>query len=136
MPSRHLLPWFPSERLRKNAALILTFALSVTIGLLTLLPISPLIDVPGNDKTHHLIAFAALTFPSALLYRRALIWVLPAALIYGIAIELIQPYVGRHGERADFYADAIGVLIGVALGVLLNVILTQPLAKKYSRSGA
>ncbi len=94
------------------------------------------LDVPGGDKTHHLIAFAALTFPSAALYRRALIWVLPAALIYGIAIELIQPYVGRHGERVDFYADAIGALIGVALGVLLNVILIQPLAKKHQRPRA
>jgi len=56
--------------------------------------------------------------PAASLYRRALIWLLPLIIVFGGAIELIQPYVNRQGEWQDFLADAIGALIGVAIGLV------------------
>ena len=80
---------------------------------------------PGTDKLYHFIAFTALVFPCALLFARTLNWVLPAALLFGGAIELIQPYVGRGGELADFVADALGVFIGAALGLTLRAIVTR-----------
>ena len=79
----------------------------------------------GTDKLYHFIAFTALVFPCALLFARTLKWVLPAALLFGGAIELIQPYVGRGGELADFVADALGVVIGAALGLTLRAIVMR-----------
>jgi len=106
--------------LRHSIALQVTGVLATAIAYLTLSP--PTGDPPGfiPDKAAHLIAFAALAFPTALLYARCLIWVLPAALAFGGAIELVQPYVGRQAEFADFVADVVGVGIGTILGLVLR----------------
>ena len=40
--------------------------------------------------------------------------------MFGALIEIIQPYVNRFGDTADFTADAIGVLIGFSFGVIGN----------------
>jgi VanZ family protein len=111
-------------RHRRLVALSLTFFLFVVIGFLTLTPATMLPEVTGSDKTHHVVAFAALAFPCALLYRMSLYWLVPAILIFGTMIELVQPYVGRYGERADFYADFIGAIIGVSMGLALNHLIT------------
>jgi VanZ family protein len=110
----------PRLRLRKVAAVSLTAVLAVTIAYLTLMPVSMPQSVPGSDKLHHLIAFAALTLPCAALWPRALLWLLPAAVLFGGAIEIIQPGIGRSGEWADFYADVAGVSLGMILGLSLN----------------
>ncbi len=107
-------------RIRKMIALSLTFFFFAVIGFLTLLPISVPPVIGGSDKTHHLIAFGVLAIPCALLYPRSLIWVAPAILAFGAAIELVQPYVGRHGELADFYADFKGVVLGVSVGLAVH----------------
>lgn len=75
--------------------------------------------VPGSDKSHHIIAFAALTGPTALFYRQWIIWVLPGAVMLGGMIELIQPFVGRTASLMDFYADCVGAILGVVVGRLL-----------------
>jgi len=49
--------------------------------------------------------------------------VLPIALLFGGAIELIQPYLGRGGELADFAADAAGIVFGAALGLAIRAVL-------------
>ncbi len=94
--------------MRHTLALTATVILGAVIAYLTLSP-PQMTNPPGllSDKAYHAIAFAGLVFPSALLYARSLIWVVPAALLFGGAIELIQPYVGRAAELADFVADAV-----------------------------
>ena len=106
---------------RHRVALTLTAILAITIAYLTLTPQS-LPVVSGGDKLHHVIGFAALSLPAATLYRRALIWLLPSAIAFGGIIEIIQPYVNRQGEWADFGADAIGAILGVSLGLFLRYI--------------
>ena len=64
-------------------------------------------------------------FPAALLYRHALYWLLPSAIGFGGAIELIQPYVNRKGEWGDFWADAIGAVIGVMIGLFLRYVFKK-----------
>lgn len=99
---------------------------------MTLLPINlPADGITGSDKINHFIAFAALTFPTALIYRRAVIWVAPCALVFGALIELIQPHVGRQGDLSDFYADAFGVIVGLCAGLAANSLLVRPFARKY-----
>jgi len=109
---------------RHTMAIFATGILAAAIAYLTLTPQN--LDMgPNSDKLYHFIAFAALVFPCALLYARTLIWVLPAAILFGGAIELIQPYVGRGRELADFGADAVGVIIGAALGLTLRAIVAR-----------
>jgi VanZ family protein len=100
-----------------------TGGLASLIAYLTLSPPNP--DLGGFlwDKVYHVIAFAALVFPTALLYARSLFWVLPATVAFGGSIELIQPYVGRTNEMADFLADVLGVGFGVTLGLTIRAVL-------------
>lgn len=57
---------------RKTAAYALTAGFAAVLIILALIPLPANSSVPGTDKAHHFIAFAALVFPTALLYPRAL----------------------------------------------------------------
>ena len=105
---------------RKATALALTATLSFMVLTLSLTPLRTPPPVPGTDKLHHLIAYAALVLPAAALHPRALIWVLPLAVGLGGLIEIVQPYVNRVGEWADFIAGLKGVAIGLGLGLILS----------------
>ena len=63
---------------RKRVAHALTAGLATAIFVLALIPLPSPPQVPGTDKTHHFIAFAALVLPAALLYPRMLWWYCPA----------------------------------------------------------
>ena len=111
---------------RHILALIATTILAGIIAYLTLTPPRPQTSNGLlSDKVYHAIAFCALVFPGALLYRRSLIWLIPAALLFGAAIELVQPLVGRSAEMADFVADVIGVGCGLVLGLTSRVWLLR-----------
>lgn len=106
---------------RHKFALVLTIGLAGVIAYFTLSPMQA--DAPFDflsDKASHAIAFAALVFPCALLFQRSLIWLVPAALVFGAGIEFIQPSVGRSGEFADFLADIAGVAIGLIAGRVMR----------------
>jgi VanZ family protein len=110
----------------------LTTLLAMTIIGLTLsppmtlpLPDTGLLQV---DKLYHIAAFAALMLPAAILNPRSLRWVLPAGLALGLAIELIQPQVGRDASVFDFLADAIGLALGTAMGLSLRRFRTRSAA--------
>lgn len=93
-----------------------TIVLGVVIGFFTLAPISSK-DVPGSNKTHHILAFMALAFPLPLA-RPKLVWpVILGVSAYGGLIEIIQPFFGRGAEWGDFIADVIGATLGGLLGV-------------------
>lgn len=107
------------QRTRDNsltASLAATLAVAALIGFATLTPIqNP--GVPGTDKSHHLIAFAALALPLSFSRPPLAPWIVLAATLYGGVIELIQPFVGRSAEVLDLMADATGAVIGGAVGV-------------------
>ncbi len=120
----------PLDSRRRTAAIFLTIGLSITIAALTLIPLNVPKSVPGTDKLHHLLAFAALTLPCAALYPKALLKVVLAAAIYGAAIEVIQPYFGRSGELADFIADLLGIGLGATLGLLFHYVFLIGLSRR------
>ena len=95
------------------------FTLTV-ITALSLWPLEKLPSVPGTDKTHHLIAYAVLMFPTAL--RKPNKWILFGLLFiaYSGAIELLQPYVNRYGEWLDMAANTTGVVCGLIIAELIN----------------
>jgi VanZ family protein len=119
--------WLSDKRRNHQVALFLSAVFGLGIGYLTLTP-NPGVVLTSNDKLDHLFGFAVLLLPAALLYRHALYWLLPTAIAFGGAIEIIQPYVNRQGEWGDFWADAIGALIGASMGLLLRYVFRKRFA--------
>ncbi|MGY6633839.1 MAG: VanZ family protein [Alkalilacustris sp.] len=114
-------------------ALLVTGVLAAVIGGLTLTPSDGVPGPSGMDKVYHFVAFAALVWPITATRPRAALWVVPAAIAYGGAIELIQPHVGRHGEWGDVLANSLGALVGAGLGWATHVLarrVLQPLARR------
>jgi len=90
------------------------------ITTLSFWPLTFLPAVPGSDKTHHFIAYAALMLPTAL--RMPKHWLLIGLffIIWSGAIELIQPYANRYGEWLDLLANVVGLLSGLIIARLIN----------------
>ncbi len=103
----------------KNYWIALTVSILTIITTLSLWPLEKLPSVPGGDKTHHLIAYAVLMFPTAL--RKSTYWKFVGLffIAYSGAIELLQPYVNRYGEWLDMAANTTGVLCGVLVAELI-----------------
>lgn len=101
--------------------LAITLLVLAVITTLSLLPVPSLPPVPGTDKTHHFIAYAALTFSVAL--ARPKNWLLIAFffVVWSGAIEILQPYVNRYGEWLDLAANAGGVVCGILLAKVVNL---------------
>lgn len=97
----------------------ITIILLVSIATLSLWPATYLPSVPGTDKTHHFIAYAALMLPTAL--RKPKYWLILTFvfLAFSGAIELIQPYVNRYGEWLDMAANAFGLVCGFIIAKLM-----------------
>ena len=114
----------------KLLSLIKRYWISVTLFLLAIItifsltPLKELPPVPGGDKTHHFIAYAALIFPAAL--RKFDYWLLVGLffMCWSGAIELIQPYVNRYGEVQDMIANTTGLLCGIILAILIRHFIT------------
>ena len=94
----------------------MTVLLLLVITLLSLYPLPALPELPGTDKTHHLIAYGFLAFPAALKGPNKLTILLLCFVTFGGLIELIQPYVNRYGEWLDFIANTAGVALGATIG--------------------
>ncbi|NJN48055.1 MAG: VanZ family protein [Candidatus Competibacteraceae bacterium] len=95
----------------------------VTLAAITVLSIWPLDEfppVPGNDKTHHFIAYAALMFPAALSKPKRCLLIAVLFVAYSGSIELVQPYVNRYAEWADMIANTTGIVFGIILAKLMN----------------
>ncbi|MGX9417365.1 VanZ family protein [Vibrio sp. WJH972] len=111
----------------KTYWLYITLVILAVITFLSLYPLDVLPPVPGNDKTHHFIAYAALMFPVAL--RKPKHWLLIGVffVLWSGGIELVQPYVNRYGDWFDLMANVAGMSIGALIAQLVNQsILTKP----------
>lgn len=118
----------------KWLAVAATLVLAVVILLLALAPPRPEVSGGINDKILHFTAFATLVLPCAIFMARSLFWVLPLALAFGGAIELLQPGFGRDASWADFQADVLGVVAGTALGLALRFLIKRHVSRpKISR---
>ena len=113
----------------RNIDIYATIIIAVVIGMATLTPVEELPAVSGSDKLYHLISFAILTLPIAVIRPKAGRVMFILSVGYGGAIEVLQPLVNRNCELADFLADASGAMLGMALsrafGRLLPTIADQ-----------
>ena len=99
----------------RNIDIYATIIIAVVIGMATLTPVEELPAVSGSDKLYHLISFAILTLPIAVIRPKALRVILILSVGYGGAIEVLQPLVDRNCELTDFLADVGGVALGIAM---------------------
>jgi len=97
----------------------LTLILLVSIATLSLWPAAHLPNVPGTDKTHHFIAYAALILPTALKQPKNYLAIIVGFIAFSGVIELIQPYVNRYGEWLDMLANTLGLISGWLLAKVM-----------------
>ena len=104
----------------------LSLVMLLAITALSLHPLDNLPEAPGSDKTHHLIAYAALAYPAS--RRKPKRWqsIITIFALYSGLIELIQPHVNRYGEWMDFLANISGLIIGIALAYLIDKLIKYP----------
>ena len=102
-----------SDLRARKIDIYVTIIISIALGLATLTTVEKLPTVSGSDKVYHLISFAILTLPIAIIRPRAIWIILSLSIAFGGAIELLQPLVNRNCEMADFLADTVGAILGV-----------------------
>lgn len=110
----------PLLQLIRDYWVILSILLALFISFLSLTPLSQFPAVPGNDKSHHFIAYSVLVLP--LMLKKPNYWLvifILFALMSG-AIELIQPYRNRYGEWLDLLANIGGLTCGSVIAYILN----------------
>jgi VanZ family protein len=95
----------------------ISIMLLLSITLFSLAPLTELPKAPGSDKTHHLVAYAALAYPASL--RRPTGWKIIIILfaVYSGLIELVQLLVNRYSEFFDFVVNLLGLLLGTLLAI-------------------
>jgi VanZ family protein len=112
LPSRQ-----PSRAQRAFAGLTLLLLAYVSFEALRPEPVSG-VSLPHWDKVLHCGAFAALACTACLATprtRRALVAVVAALLLYGVAIEALQSLIpGREASGLDLLADGLGIAAGLA----------------------
>ena len=102
----------------------ITITLVIAITTLSLWPAEHLPSVPGTDKTHHFIAYAALALPAALRHPKYALYFVLSFITFSGVIELIQPYVNRYAEWLDLLANTIGLAFGWLLAKII-LLFTQ-----------
>lgn len=96
------------------------WALLLCVAVLSLLPTNYLPPPIFSlwDKAQHALAFTALAALGLQAYPRRRWQVLAGLLVFGGLIELAQAATGwRHGEWADWLADAVGLALGLGLAL-------------------
>lgn len=107
------------RRLRRLSDVV-TVLIALAIAYLTLTQVESVKTSGDWDKAAHALAFFALVFPTVVTHRWGFVWMVPLAAAFGGMIELIQPYVGRGREFADFQADLAGILTGAAIAWVIR----------------
>lgn len=104
---------------------VATGVIFIAVNMLSLFPLPELPDMLGNDKTGHLLAYAALSFPVSYARPKYFSVCLVAFVLWGGVIEIIQPYVNRYGEWLDFGANTTGVILGFVTALVIRKLIAQ-----------
>lgn len=116
------------SRLLKHLSAAVALVLAAVILVLALSPSVPEVIGGINDKALHFTAFTELVLPCAIFLARNLVWIVPLAVMFGGAIELLQSGFGREASWADFLADGCGVAFGAIIGLMLRALIKRYVA--------
>jgi len=96
------------------------FLTSILFILLVISSLIPVKYIAHHDKILHLVAYATLVFP--LVLRKPKYWplILIGYAVFGVMVELIQPYVNHRKDVMDMLANMIGLACGSMLASLIN----------------
>ncbi|MEM7074879.1 MAG: VanZ family protein [Pseudomonadota bacterium] len=109
------------QRVLHTLAFCLTGLMAAGIAYVMLLPPETgTAPFPHFDKALHALVFALLVLPLCTIRPRHARWMLPVGLLFGAAIEAIQPQFGRGAEWLDLAADGAGLILGFACARFLN----------------
>lgn len=111
---------------RKGFALSAVFGVFAVVSLL--MPVSDG-SVPsgfGIDKVVHFWIFFFVALPALSTAPRTWPWLVPMVILFGIALEFIQPYFGRGAEIGDAIANALGTITAVPVGRWLHRFWLKP----------
>ena len=103
-----------------NNWLSITIVLSVVIIFFSFHSISVSSTIQGTDKYLHIVAYLFLSFSAAFRKPANHIFIFSYFLLFGLAIELIQPYFDRYFELFDIIANSIGTLLAITFAGLLR----------------
>ena len=103
-----------------NNWLLITILLSFVVIFFSFFLINPSFSGQGNDKYLHIVAYLFLSFSAA--FRKPINYILIFSyfFLFGLVIELIQPYFDRHFELLDIIANSIGTLLAITFAGLLR----------------
>ena len=93
----------------------------VIISALSLYPLQNLPDLSSTDKLQHLIAYIFLSLSIGIKKPNKWLLFLILLMIYSGCIEIIQPYLNRYGEIADFFYNVLGLSIGFSIGRIIKL---------------
>ncbi|HBM58196.1 MAG TPA: hypothetical protein DD444_03265 [Citreicella sp.] len=90
----------------------LTMILALGIAALALAPTPILLDDRWmGGLLEHVLSFALLMVPAALLRPAWLIWLWPTAAVYAGGLELLQPQFGRNGAPLHWVSSCFGLTL-------------------------
>jgi VanZ family protein len=103
-----------------RAAAAFTFVFTLVLLWAFLTPISQLPKTPDiSDYVWHFAIFAVLVIPLSTVLPKQGGKIAFAAVLFGTAIECIQPYFGRGFEAHDLLSNAIGIVAGWCISMTL-----------------
>ncbi|MBO4717612.1 MAG: VanZ family protein [Spirochaetales bacterium] len=121
----------------------------ICMGVIIYFSFSSKVDIPqflsGTFKIGHCLAYVALSFLLFVCFsdfntHRFFAWnILPMvssfllASLFGYAVELCQPYFGRHFALTDMLSDCAGAFIGTVIGFFC-VLFMCTIERKRTRS--
>jgi len=117
---------------KKTLMLIIGWSALAAIIVLSLISVSaPSLDIPQQDKWHHLIAYGGLMFWFALIYHDIKSRITFLVLFFTVSggLEIIQSLLPhRQGDWIDLIANLTGLIIGLLISASLIVLRKKPSA--------
>jgi len=100
--------------------LIITIVLSFVIIFFSFFSVNPPSTIQGTDKYLHTVAYLFLSFSTSLRKPANYILIFSYFTLFGLAIELMQPYFNRYFELFDIIANSVGILLAITFADFLK----------------
>ncbi|HLS58183.1 MAG TPA: VanZ family protein [Paracoccaceae bacterium] len=111
-------------RLNERLWPLMTLLVLGTASVLSLMPPGGAVTAASmNDKVLHCLAHAAIAAPVCLARPRGWLWLVAGFVLWGVAIEIMQPLVGRDRSAADVVANLAGTATAVAASGILRSLI-------------